>query len=106
MSPANPPSSPAINAYDDFPYPSVSFPQTHPNRLAAMGRLFGVPTPSPAAARVLELGCADGGNLLPMAENAPAATFLGIDAAKIPLEAGKKVMTAVGLQNVELRHQD
>jgi len=33
-------------------------------------------------ARVLELGCCSGGNLIPMAEQLPDATFVGLDAGR------------------------
>ena len=65
--------------YDLVPYPAASFPQTHPNRLAGIAKVFGIDSPLPSKARVLELGCADGGNILPMAQSLPDASFLGID---------------------------
>lgn len=98
--------SDAPTTYDETPYPSASFPQTHPNRVAAMGRLFGLNVPPPSSARILELGCADGANLLPMAVQAPDATFLGIDASKVQIAAGQKALAAAGLKNVELRCQN
>ena len=36
--------------------------------------------------RVLELGCATGGNLLPMAETLPAAQFVGVDLSDAQIE--------------------
>jgi len=92
--------------YDLIPYPAASFPQTHPNRLAGMAKLFGVDSPLPSAARVLELGCADGSNLLPMAEALPGATFLGIDYSGKQIETGNQMLGAAGLTNVELRLQN
>src|SRR5689334_4266157 len=69
----------AIRAYDEFPYDSHAFPLTHPERHATIATLFGM-QPAPAAtARVLELGCAAGGNLIPMALSMPGATFTGYD---------------------------
>ena len=68
-----------ITPYDAVPYESKSFPQTHPDRLATLGRLFGM-NPAPVThSRVLELGCAGGGNLIPMAFHLPENDFLGID---------------------------
>lgn len=93
-------------SYDLLPYPSASFPQSHPLRLAAMGRLFGINAVPPSTARVLELGCADGANLLPMADVLPNAQFLGIDASKVQIANGQKALEAAGLKNVELRLQD
>jgi len=66
-------------SYDEVPYESQSFPQSHPNRLATLGRLFGL-SPAPVAqCRVLELGCASGGNLIPMAYHLPESEFVGLD---------------------------
>lgn len=93
-------------SYDETPYPSSSFPQTHPDKLAAMGRLFGLEAPLPATARVLELGCANGANLLPMAQHLPEARFLGIDASAKHVEEAQAAIAAAGLTNVEIRHQN
>ncbi|MEO5960380.1 MAG: class I SAM-dependent methyltransferase [Opitutaceae bacterium] len=67
---------------------------------------MGIPAASPSSARVLELGCSDGGNLLPMVEMAPGSTYLGIDASHVQIAAGNKAVAAAGLRNVELRCQD
>lgn len=96
----------SLTSYDEVPYPAAAFPQTHPNRLAAMARLFGIPAADPLKARVLELGCADGTNLLPMAEQMDGAVFLGVDASKQQVTAGQQAAAAAGLKNVELRFQN
>jgi len=44
-------------SYDKIPYESHSFPQTHPDRFASVGHLFGLTITSVAHCRVLELGC-------------------------------------------------
>lgn len=106
MSTSDTPISQNSTPYDETPYPSSAFPQTHPNRLAAMARLFGIEAAAPSNARVLELGCADGANLLPMAAMAPETSFLGIDSSKVEIEAGRKAVAAAGLKNIELRQQD
>jgi tRNA G46 methylase TrmB len=67
--------------YDTVPYPIKSYPQTHPSKLAVIGRLFGM-TPAPVdKCRVLELGCAHGGNLVPLAQALPESQFVGVDLA-------------------------
>ncbi|MCD4811464.1 hypothetical protein K8R14_02560, partial [bacterium] len=64
-------------SYDEVPYESQSFPQSHPDRLAMLARLFGL-SPAPVTqCRVLELGCAGGGNLIPMAFHLPDSEFVG-----------------------------
>ena len=93
-------------AYDETPYVSVAFPETHPDKLCAMARLFGLEAPEPARARVLELGCGDGGNLLPMAQHAPDARFLGIDLSRRHVASAQAAISACRLANVEIRQQD
>ena len=70
------------NAYDEVPYDNLAFAQTHPDRLATTARMFGLEPPPIATARVLELGCASGGNLIPMAFNLPDGEFVGIDLSR------------------------
>jgi methyltransferase-like protein/ubiquinone/menaquinone biosynthesis C-methylase UbiE len=68
-----------------------------------VARLFGL-NPAPAsAARVLELGCGDGGNLLSLAQTLPGARFVGLDAAASAIERGEALAAAAGLENVQLR---
>jgi SAM-dependent methyltransferase len=70
--------------------------------LEAIARLFGL-NPAPAAgARVLELGCGDGGNLLSLAQALPGASFVGIDAAAGAIARGSELARAAGLRNVQL----
>jgi SAM-dependent methyltransferase len=92
--------------YDDLPYGSRAVRESHPAHLAAVARLFGVAAPAPETASVLELGCAEGGNLLPMAVGAPSARFLGIDLSLRQVEAGEARRAALGLSNAELRVAD
>ena len=94
------------NSYDQLPYPSHCFPQTHPDRLFTVARLFGVAAPHPEQARVLEIGCASGGNLIPMAEQMPDAEFLGIDLSQTQINEGCELVQASELQNIRLRQQD
>ena len=68
-------------AYDAVSYPGLPFSQTHPDRLATIAALYDLPATPPERCRVLELGCGDGGNLIPMAYLLPESTFLGLDAA-------------------------
>ena len=94
--------SATADTYDDLPYGSRAVRESHPARLAAVARLFGVRAPSPETARVLELGCAEGGNLLPMAVASPGATFLGVDLSARQVETGEARRLALGLTNVAL----
>ncbi|MHB8647996.1 MAG: methyltransferase regulatory domain-containing protein [Thermomicrobiales bacterium] len=94
------------NAYDEIAYPGFALPQTHPDRLATLATLFGM-RPAPIdRCRVLELGCGDGANLIPMAFGLPESTFVGIDLAARPIAKGAAMATALGLHNIALHQQD
>ena len=92
--------------YDEVLYPNAPFAQTHPDRLATLAILFGMdPAPLPRC-RVLEVGCGNGENLIPMAFQYPAAEFLGIDAAAMAIHAGHQEIATLGLANLRLEHRD
>lgn len=88
--------------YDVVAYPSYTHPQTHPDRLATIGSLFGLEPRPIDHCRVLELGCGDGGNLVPMASTLPKSEFLGLDLAAQPIARGQQMIREVGLTNIRL----
>lgn len=89
-------------SYDEVPYESFPFPQTHPVRLATLGHLFGLCPSELTYCRVLELGCAGGGNLIPMALAMPEAQFVGIDLSAVQVAQGQKIIKDLGLGNIRL----
>jgi methyltransferase-like protein/2-polyprenyl-3-methyl-5-hydroxy-6-metoxy-1,4-benzoquinol methylase len=92
--------------YDEVLYPGQPLPQTHPDRLATLATLFGM-APAPVdRCRVLELGCGDGANLIPMALALPESRFVGIDLAGRPIAQGKELAETLGLKNLSLRQLD
>jgi methyltransferase-like protein/SAM-dependent methyltransferase len=91
------------DAYERVPYPSGSIHTAHPDNLATRALLFGLEPPDLRRVRVLELGCADGGNLIPMASELPEGRFLGIDLAPRQIAEGRRRVAALGIANVELR---
>ena len=90
--------------YDQVPYESKPFPQTHPARLAAAAKLFGLTPPDVRTACVLELGAASGGNIIPLAAEFPDGKFLGIDLSGMQVAVGKARIRRLALHNIELRH--
>ena len=92
--------------YDAVFYPPRAFPTTHPEHLATVLTLLGLHAPPVEACRVLEVGCATGGNLLPMADSLPEAQFVGIDLSPAQIEAARAKASKVRLKNVDLRCQD
>jgi len=95
-----PPMAAPADLYDAIPYPGYAFAQTHPDRLATLGSLFGLPAVPPATCRLLEIGCGDGGNLLPMALELPGARFVGIDSSADAIARASQVATELGLENI------
>ena len=87
--------------YDTTPYTSVSFPPSAPGQLAAVAHLFGLSTPEVATARVLEIGCATGGNVIPFAAAHPQARVVGLDLSEVQVELGRAKVQALGLDNLE-----
>jgi methyltransferase-like protein/protein-L-isoaspartate O-methyltransferase len=98
--------SPSPTTYDRIPYHSRPFPQTHPDTLFTIGRLFGLAARPVTDCRTLELGCAAGGNLIPMAFHLPSSRFVGVDASKTQIEAGQKTIRDLNLSNIRLVHAD
>jgi methyltransferase-like protein/SAM-dependent methyltransferase len=92
--------------YDAVPYESFPYPHTHPDRLATIAALLGLKPVSPMRCRVLELGCAAGGNLIPLALHWPESTFVGLDLSRVQVAEGQETVRALGLPNVELRQLD
>ena len=93
-------------AYDHVPYPGHPHAETHPNRLAAIARLFGVDAPAVATARVLEVACGDGGNLIPIACSLPGARCVGFDLAPTAIERGRARIAQLGIANARLEVAD
>ena len=69
-----------------------------------MARIFGLTPPDVARCRVLELGCAAGGNLIPMAFNHPDSAFVGIDLSQRQVDDGHDAIRALGLRNLTIAH--
>jgi SAM-dependent methyltransferase len=92
--------------YDEVRYSNFPYAQTHPDRLATVGALHGLRTPDPSTARVLEIGCGAGGNIIAMAVSTPGITAVGVDLAATAVEEGRRAIEAVGIANAELRQGD
>ncbi|OFJ52929.1 methyltransferase regulatory domain-containing protein [Mycolicibacterium grossiae] len=88
--------------YDTTPYTSDAFPQSAPGRLAAIAHVFGLDTPDLATARVLEIGCASAGNLIPFAAMYPRARVVGVDLSEVQIAHGRARAAALGVENLEL----
>ena len=92
----------SARSYDDIPYPNLACPQSHPDRLATVAALFGLAAPPVTSCRVLEIGCAAGGNLLPMAATLPGSRFTGLDISPAQIASARECSDALALTNVTL----
>ncbi len=93
-------------SYDETPYESYPITKTHPDNLATLATVFGMKAKPIANARVLELGCASGGNIIPMAMAFPESTFIGIELSERQALDGQNIIKTLGLKNVEIRQQN
>jgi methyltransferase-like protein/2-polyprenyl-3-methyl-5-hydroxy-6-metoxy-1,4-benzoquinol methylase len=95
-------------SYDEVPYLSMPFVETHPDRLATVATMFGMtPAPPPVATcRLLELGCAAGENLLALALTHPDAEFHGLDLSQRHIASARAASARLGLSNVHVQRMD
>ena len=93
------------NSYDEVPYDSHAFRDSHPDVLGTMANLFGMRPAPMNNCRVLELGCAAGGNLIPLAAQFPNSRFTGVDLSSVQIAEGEALVKTLKLKNVELLHQ-
>ena len=96
----------STTAYDATPYPDLSYAHTHPDRLGMIATLLGLEPAPVEHCRVLELGCAVGGNLLPMAYALPGSTFVGVDYSTPQIEEARARAASLELANVEFLDAD
>lgn len=95
-----------LHTYDELPYDRLPLPETEPDFLASLAGLHGFVATDARAARVLELGCAQGGNLIPMAARYPQGEFVGIDLSRVQVEEGQAFIERACLTNIQLLHGD
>ena len=95
-----------MSEYNQILYPTHVFPETHPDTLARMAVLFGMEPPPVGDCRVLEIGCGNGGNIIPMGFEIPNGEFVGIDSAIIPIQNAERLIECSGARNVSVRALD
>ena len=93
-------------SYDDVPYPSHPIAAMHPDHLYSIAKLFRLDAPIPDNASILELGCANGGNVIPLAVQMPNAKIVGVDLSRRQIADGQRTVDALGLTNLKLIAMD
>ena len=96
----------ALTSYDKLPGMQRPLPITHLDALAVTATMASVRVALPSNCRVLEIGCAVGGNLLPMAQQYPGSTFLGIDTSFKQIASAQKTAAGAGLTNIKFEVMD
>ncbi|MBN1947171.1 MAG: class I SAM-dependent methyltransferase [Bradymonadales bacterium] len=98
--------TPEATSYDQLLYTTYAHHRSHPDRLATIGRLYGLQPPAVERCRVLELGCGSGGNLIPMAADLSESRFVGVDLSQRSIDLGNQAIADLGLDNIELKCRD
>ena len=94
------------NTYESVKYKSYSYLHSSIDRLCATARVYGLEAVLPQSAKVLEIGCASGGNIIAQAINYPNAEFIGIDLSSAQIKLGVDAIKKLKLQNIKLFDMD
>lgn len=93
-------------SYAQAPYSPTVFKTSLPENSYLAAMLYGVKAAKPSSAKVLELGCGTGGNIIPFAINHPEAKVVGIDISEINIKKANKIKKALKLKNIEFIQKD
>lgn len=97
---------PIHELYESQIYPAMSHPLSDPAVTAVAARMAGLKTPHPAMARILEIGCCSGHNLIPLAMRWPESEFVGIDLADRSIREARARAAAGGVRNIDFHALD
>jgi len=92
--------------YEKHIYPPMSHPLSDPAVSAVAARIGGLAVPHPRRARILEIGCCSGHNLLPLARRWPESRFTGIDLAERSIDEARERAAQAGINNIEFIADD
>ena len=94
------------SSYDENPYISKTYYHTQPEKLKSNLRLLDFISPDLKNAKVLEIGCSFGGNIIPFALENPQADIVSIDLSSVQVDEGNRIIEYLGLENIRLIHQN
>jgi SAM-dependent methyltransferase len=97
---------PVDQLYQSQRYPAMSHPLADPAVTAVAARLGGLTTAPPRHARILEIGCASGHNLLPLARRWPHSEWIGIDLASKAVADARQLAAEAGIGNATFHAVD
>ena len=97
---------PVYELYHSHAYPAMSHPATDPSVMAVSAALAGLEVRPPPGSSILEIGCASGHNLLPLAARWPNCRFTGIDFSKSAIEDARETARLAEMPHVEFIEAD
>lgn len=92
--------------YNKKPYLSKVFSFTQHYRQRAIMEFLGLETPNIHDARILEIGCSYGGNIINTAVFYPNCEIIGLDIAEEHIVKGNELIKKIGLNNIKLYAMD
>ncbi|MES2921896.1 MAG: class I SAM-dependent methyltransferase [Verrucomicrobiota bacterium] len=87
--------------YEKHVYPPMSHPLSDPAVSAVAARIGGLAVAHPRRARILEVGCCSGHNLLPLARRWPDSRFTGIDLAERSIDEARERAALARIANID-----
>jgi len=97
---------PLRHLYKEKAYPAMSHPLSDPAVSAVAALLGGLQVKHPSKARILEIGCSSGHNLIPLAMRWSGSRCIGIDFSEPAIRSAKKMAHLTGIANVEFHAVD
>ena len=94
------------DAYEAVEYVGRPNHYSEPSRLHAIATLHGLAVPPLETLSVLEIGCGDGSNLVPVAAAHPGGRFVGIDLSARLCASAREMIDALALRNVTILEAD
>ncbi len=74
--------------------------------MATAAAFHGLEPPALAACRILELGCGEGGQLVPLAATYPGSSCLGVDLSAAAIDRARGYATQAGVENCTFHNED
>jgi 2-polyprenyl-3-methyl-5-hydroxy-6-metoxy-1,4-benzoquinol methylase len=98
--------NPVRTLYENHAYPAMSHPISDPALSAVAASIGGLRTPPPAGARILEIGCCSGHNLIPLALRWPQSECVGMDFDEKSIREARTRAAGAGAANVQFEAAD